>query len=43
MKIDTLDFNKLLEEIKLVYGYDFTGYAESSLKRRVVHYMKEMH
>ncbi len=28
-----------LESIKFMYGYDFTDYAEASVKRRILHYM----
>lgn len=30
---------KLLESIRAEYGYDFTGYAEASMKRRIDHFM----
>src|ERR1044072_3125795 len=30
---------ELLESIRFVYGYDFTEYAEASLKRRLDHFM----
>lgn len=29
----------MLESLRLVYGYDFTEYAEASMKRRVAHFM----
>lgn len=29
----------LLESIRFIYGYDFTEYAESSVKRRITHFM----
>ena len=34
------DLNTLLEAIRLVYGYDFTEYAQASVGRRVEHYIK---
>lgn len=37
--IDPADYKKLLESIRLLYGYDFTDYAESSLKRRLTNFM----
>jgi chemotaxis protein methyltransferase CheR len=37
--IDPHDYKKLLESIRLLYGYDFTEYAESSLKRRLTNFM----
>ena len=33
----------LLESIRFVYGYDFTEYAEASVKRRVRHFMNINH
>ncbi len=30
----------MLESIRFVYGYDFTEYAEASVKRRIEHFMK---
>lgn len=39
MHIDDKEFVKLLESIRLVHGYDFTDYAEASVRRRVVSYM----
>ncbi len=38
----TLEYNELkalLESIRLAYGYDFTDYAETSLRRRSVQFM----
>ena len=32
-------FRELLESIRLTYGYDFTEYSESSLQRRISHFM----
>src|SRR6267154_1368470 len=37
--IDTNAYNELLGSIRIVYGYDFTDYAESSVKRRIIHFM----
>lgn len=36
---ETKEFRELLESIKFVYGYDFTEYAEASVRRRVAHFM----
>lgn len=33
------DLKELLESIRFVYGYDFTEYAEASVKRRITHFM----
>ncbi len=33
------DVKELLESLRYVYGYDFTDYAEASVKRRVAHFM----
>jgi chemotaxis protein methyltransferase CheR len=38
--IDDKEYRKLLELIRFIYGYDFTDYAESSVKRRIVHFME---
>lgn len=38
--INIIELNELLESIRLFYGYDFTEYAESSMKRRIIHFMK---
>jgi chemotaxis protein methyltransferase CheR len=37
--IDNKEYSELLESIHVQYGYDFTDYAESSIKRRIVHFM----
>jgi chemotaxis protein methyltransferase CheR len=37
--IDTKEYRELLESIRFIYGYDFTDYAESSVKRRITHFM----
>lgn len=39
MNLDSKEFKELLESIRFVYGYDFTDYAEASVKRRMVHFM----
>jgi len=39
MNFNTKEFRDLLESIRFVYGYDFTEYAEASVKRRVAHFM----
>jgi len=39
MKIDPKELRQLLESILYVYGYDFTEYAEASVRRRVDNYM----
>jgi chemotaxis protein methyltransferase CheR len=37
--ISNADFVDIINIIKLQYGYDFTGYAQASLKRRIVRFM----
>jgi len=37
--IDAKEYNEFLEAIRFVYGYDFTDYAESTVKRRIIHFM----
>jgi chemotaxis protein methyltransferase CheR len=37
--IDDKDYKELLESIRFIYGYDFTEYAESSVKRRIAYFM----
>jgi chemotaxis protein methyltransferase CheR len=37
--MDDREYKELLESIRLVYGYDFTDYAESSVRRRMTHFM----
>ncbi len=39
MDFNPNEFRTLLESIRLVYGYDFTEYAEASVKRRMTHFM----
>lgn len=36
---DKNELKELLESVRFVYGYDFTDYAEASVKRRVSHFM----
>lgn len=38
--IDQKEYTELLEALRASYGYDFTGYAESSVKRRIAHFME---
>lgn len=37
--MDTKGYKELLESIRFIYGYDFTDYAETSVKRRMQHFM----
>lgn len=37
---DRNEYRELLEALKITYGYDFTDYAESSVKRRISHFME---
>lgn len=39
MNFDQKEFKELLESIRFVYGYDFTEYAEASVKRRIQHFI----
>ena len=39
MEIEDHQLKALLEAIRLTYGYDFTDYAEASVKRRINHFM----
>ncbi len=39
MELDKEGFRSLLQSLHSSYGYDFTDYAEASMKRRIVHYM----
>ena len=39
MNIDNKELKLFLESIRSVYGYDFTDYAEASVKRRIAHFM----
>jgi chemotaxis protein methyltransferase CheR len=38
--IEDKEYKELLESLRFVYGYDFTEYAESSVKRRITHFME---
>jgi chemotaxis protein methyltransferase CheR len=40
IQIQPKEYKELLESIRFIYGYDFTDYAESSLTRRIVHFME---
>ena len=39
MNVDSKELKGLLETIRFVYGYDFTDYAEASVRRRIDHFM----
>jgi chemotaxis protein methyltransferase CheR len=39
MTYDHKDLKKLLDNIRSVYGYDFTDYAEASIRRRINNFM----
>lgn len=39
MNFDSKELKELLESIRFVYGYDFTEYAEASVKRRIAHFI----
>ena len=39
MEIQNKEFKELLESIRFTYGYDFTDYAEASVRRRTDHFM----
>jgi chemotaxis protein methyltransferase CheR len=39
MHSENKELKELLESIRFVYGYDFTDYAEASVKRRIDHFM----
>jgi len=36
---DNNEYTGLLESLRLVYGYDFTEYSQSSIQRRIVRFM----
>lgn len=38
--MSTVSVDQLLNDIRTAYGYDFTGYATSSLRRRIAHFMQ---
>lgn len=39
MNTEVKELKELLESIRFVYGYDFTEYAEASVKRRIDHFI----
>lgn len=39
MGFEPTEFKSLLDSVKMIYGYDFTEYAEASVRRRVQHFM----
>ncbi len=39
MVLESEDVKKFLKLVRTVYGYDFTDYAEASIKRRILHFM----
>ncbi|HEU4718457.1 MAG TPA: protein-glutamate O-methyltransferase CheR [Bacteroidia bacterium] len=39
MNFDSRELRDLLDSIRFVYGYDFTQYAEASVKRRISHFV----
>jgi chemotaxis protein methyltransferase CheR len=39
MNVDSTELKDLLESIRYTYGYDFTDYAEASVKRRIALFM----
>jgi chemotaxis protein methyltransferase CheR len=41
MSLDNKELKEFLESIRFVYGYDFTDYAESSVRRRIEHFMAQ--
>lgn len=40
MQLPDSDMDRLLSTVKGVYGYDFTEYAQASLKRRIIRFMQ---
>ena len=38
--MEILQYRDLLESISVVYGYDFTEYAEASMRRRIDHFIQ---
>jgi len=40
IQIGDTEYKELLDSIRFIYGYDFTNYAESAVKRRIVHFME---
>jgi chemotaxis protein methyltransferase CheR len=41
LNAEEIEIRMLLESIYLMYGYDFRGYAKSSLRRRLLHRLQE--
>jgi chemotaxis protein methyltransferase CheR len=41
MQLESTDLKAFLATVYQHYGYDFTGYAESSVKRRIIHFMEQ--
>ena len=39
--LENIEIHLLLEGLQQVYGYDFRGYAEASIKRRLTHWLAE--
>lgn len=39
LTIESDELKRMLEMVKATYGYDFTDYAEASVKRRSIHFM----
>jgi chemotaxis protein methyltransferase CheR len=39
MEIETNELKDFLHDIHKIYGYDFTDYADASIKRRIAHFM----
>lgn len=39
MNYENKELTELLESIRFIYGYDFTDYAEASIRRRINHFM----
>ncbi|HEY9046831.1 MAG TPA: protein-glutamate O-methyltransferase CheR [Ohtaekwangia sp.] len=39
-EINDTEYKELLESIRFIYGYDFTDYAVPTVKRRILHFMK---
>jgi chemotaxis protein methyltransferase CheR len=41
MELSSAGIKELLESIRIEYGYDFTDYAEASIRRRIHHFMEK--
>ena len=39
MSMESRELKTMLEALRFAYGYDFTEYAEASVKRRINHFM----